>query len=104
MFKISKNGGSDLQRRQFSTISCKNNGQNQKYRHPSLCIGHSKAHRVPRLSLLSMYRAIFVQNREKCAQNQQKWGSDLQRRQFSTISGKNNGQNEKYRFPDNIVL
>ena len=44
---VKMGGGSDLQRHQFSTISGKNNGQNQKYRHPSLCIGHGKAHRVP---------------------------------------------------------
>ena len=62
-------GGSYLQKHQFSTISGKNNGQNQKYRHPSPGIGHSKAHRGPRLSLLSIYRPIFVQNGEKCAQN-----------------------------------
>ena len=36
--------------------------------------------------------------------NVKKSGSDLQKHQFSTISGKNNGQNEKYRFPGNIVL
>ena len=64
-----KKWGSDLQKHQFSTISGKNNGQNQKYRHPSPGIGHSKAHRGPRLSLLSIYRPIFVQNGEKCAQN-----------------------------------
>ena len=60
--------GSDLQRRQFSTISCKNNGQNQKYRHPSPCIGHSKAHEC-----LTMDDSKDTTKKVVCGLNHQIW-------------------------------
>ena len=65
-----KKSGSDLQKHQLSTISGKNNRQNQTDRHRSPGICHIKAHRVHRLSMLSTWRPIFVQNGVKFVQNQ----------------------------------
>ena len=73
MVEIKKNvkkSGSDLQKHQFSTISGKNNGQNQTDRHRSPGTCHIKAHRGHRLSMLSTWKPIFVQNGVTFVQNQ----------------------------------